>query len=165
MTLHEMYNRFDRLEPGHAFRRQALERWGTVWNEMKTLALNREYRHLRAAINRRIVQRPDLQDHRGQSRPPRGHVRTAFATEFACNRVSLVGSDKRLRRTFRVAESVGRHQHEQVRLRPKYADRRGNGSVSRRVPTYFLTLAAVPVETTEWRQRTNQPHRYRSPFR
>ena len=41
-----------------------------------------EDRHLRAAVQSGIVECADFQDHRGQTRPSRGQVRTEFGIEF-----------------------------------------------------------------------------------
>src|SRR5215813_11889833 len=82
---------------------------------MERLPLRREDRHLRAAKDRRIVQRSDLQNHRWQTGPPRDHVRTAYRAEFPRYGVSLIGPRVGLRRAFRVGETLCRHEHEQIR--------------------------------------------------
>src|SRR5262249_42440083 len=95
--------------------RQAFKGGHAVRNEMERLTFRREDRHLRAAKDRRIVQRSDLQNHRWQAGPPRDHVGTAHRAEFPRYGVSLVGPRVGLRRAFRVGESLCSHEHEQIR--------------------------------------------------
>jgi len=96
-------------------RRQAFKGGRAVRNEMERLTFRREDRHLRAAIDGRIVQRSDLQDHRWQTGPPRDHVRTAHRAEFPRYCVSLIGPRVGVRRAFRVGETLCWHEHEQIR--------------------------------------------------
>src|SRR5260221_1351352 len=57
--------------------RQSLEGRHALGDMMESLFVDGEDRHLRAAIQAGIVQRADLQNHRGQSRPARKHMGAA----------------------------------------------------------------------------------------
>src|SRR5262252_4975289 len=110
---------------------------------MERLTFRCEDCHLRAAIDRRIVQRSDLQNHRWQAGPPRDHVRTAYRAEFPRYGVSLIRPRVGLRRAFRVGESLRRHEHEQIR----------------RSTRDMLTRAAVALRPQDRLTLRNIPHR------
>src|ERR1051326_5946987 len=81
---------------------------------MERLTFGGEDRHLRAAIDRRIVQRPYFQNHRRQAGPPCDQVGAARRAEFPRDRGRLIGPRKSLRRAFAVCEALRRHEHEQI---------------------------------------------------
>src|SRR5262247_370955 len=110
---------------------------------MERLAFRREDRLFRAAIDCRIVQRSDLQNHRSQAGPPRDHVCTANRAEFPRDGVGLVGPRVGLRRAFRVGESFCWHEHEQIR----------------RAAREILTRAAVALRSQYWLTLRNITHR------
>src|SRR5262245_60540594 len=124
-------------------RRQAFKGGHAVRDEMERLTFRREDRLLRAAIDRRVVQRSDLQNHRSQAGPPRHHVCTACRAEFPRYGVSLVGPRVALRRAFRVGESFCWHEHEQIRCPARE----------------ILARAAVALRSQDWLALRNVPHR------
>src|SRR5262245_47244298 len=124
-------------------RRQAFKGGHAVRDEMERLTFRREDRLLRAAIDRRVVQRSDLQNHRSKAGPPRDHVCTACRAEFPRYGVSLVGPRVGLRRAFRVGESLCWHEHEKI------------GRSTRDV----LTRATVTLRSQGWLTLRNIPHR------
>src|SRR5262249_62041902 len=81
-------------------RRQAFKGGHAIRNEMERLTFCREDRLFRAAIDQRIVQCSDLQNHRSQARPPRDHVCAAYRAELSRYAVSLVGPPIGLWRAF-----------------------------------------------------------------
>src|SRR3979411_367773 len=81
---------------------------------MKSLLVDGEYRHLRGAEVPGIVERADLQDHRGQSRPPGDQMGAAFGAEFPRHRILKVAARKLFGRSLGIAKAVGWHQHKHV---------------------------------------------------
>src|SRR6516164_8305627 len=81
---------------------------------MKHLPVAGVDRHLWAAEQRGIIERADLDDHGGQSGPPREQMRSAFGAEFARDGTLEVAARELLRPAPGVSESIERHQHEHV---------------------------------------------------
>src|SRR3984893_15500209 len=81
---------------------------------MKGLLVDGVDRHLRAAKHSGIVERADFQNHRGQTRPPRGEMRAALGAEFPRYRAFKIAARELPGRRLGVTEAADRHQEKHV---------------------------------------------------
>src|SRR5258707_14803353 len=88
--------------------RQSLEGRHALGDMMESLLVDGEDRHLRAAIQAGVVERADFQDHRGQPRPARKHMRAAFGAKFPRHGALEIAARKLPRRSLGIAEAAGR---------------------------------------------------------
>ena len=102
-------------DPPKISARDSLERRHAFRDHMEGLLVERVDRHLRSAVQARIVQRSDLQDHHRQVRPAGREMGAAILAEFARHRPIEIAAGEALGRAAHVAEALGRHQHEHVR--------------------------------------------------
>src|ERR1700676_3628112 len=89
--------------------RQSLKIRQAFRDLMKSLLVDGEDRHLRAAIETGIVECADFQDYRGQARPPRGEMRAAFGAEFPRHRAFQIGALELPGRSLGIGKTIGRH--------------------------------------------------------
>src|SRR5271169_4903964 len=90
--------------------RQSLVTRYPLGDGVKRLLVDGVDRHLRAAVERGIVKRADLEDYRGQARPPRNQVGATFGAELARHRAFNVAAAKLPGRSLGEAEAANRHQ-------------------------------------------------------
>src|SRR5262249_6255976 len=102
--------------------------------EMKRLTFRGEDRLLGAAIDWRVIQRSDLQNHRSQAGTPRDHVCTANRAKLPRYGISFIGPRVGLRRTFRVREHLCGQEHETIRCSTRHV----------------LTRPAVALRSQAW---------------
>src|SRR5258706_6315693 len=88
--------------------RQSLEGRHALGDMMESLLVDGEDRHLRAAIEAGIVERADLQNHRGQTRPARKHMGAAFSAKFPRHGALEIAARKLPGRSLGLAEAAGR---------------------------------------------------------
>src|SRR5215813_7252545 len=81
---------------------------------MEGLLVDGVDRNLRRAKEARIIERPHLQDHGRQTRPPCGEMRAAFGAKLPRHRFLKIAPRELLGRALRVAKAFWRHEHEHV---------------------------------------------------
>ena len=88
---------------------------------MERLLVDREDRHPGPLEQRRIIQRPDLQDNKiRQIRPFCESMRSAFAAELSRHRHLQVIAPKPFRPSRQISESGLRHEHEEIGRTSRY---------------------------------------------
>src|SRR5581483_6182606 len=124
-------------------RRQPLEARQAVRDMMESLFVDREDRHLRRAVEARIVERADFQDDGVQARPTGDQMGAAFGAEFPRHRAVEVAARELLGRSLAITESAGRHDHEHIW----------------RAAAEILAFAAVTLRLQHRRARSDIAHR------
>src|SRR5580693_2157423 len=94
--------------------RQPLKTWHAFGDVMERLLVDGVDRDLRAAEQRGIVERADLDDHHAGHPRSGDHVGAAFGAEFARYRLFQIAAAELFRRSLGIFEAIAGQQHEHV---------------------------------------------------